>query len=187
MTRITVVIAGRTRASRAACRSLLDRHKDIRVVGEAGSGLETASAAEKLKPSVLLIDMSLMDGDVTALLAVLGRKTPRTRVLLLVGGAPKPRVLDALSHGARGYLDRRTLRTFRAPGRPGGGRGRGLGVAQDGRQDHGSTRAADHRRVGGVPAKPIRPSASGKPCPVPVNLDLSQTISYSAGASPSVA
>ena len=112
MTRVTVVIAGRARASRAACRSLLDRHKDIRVVGEAGSGLETASAAEKLKPSVLLLDMSLMDGDVTALLAVLGRKTPRTRVLLLVGGAPKPRVLDALSHGARGYLEPRTMRTF---------------------------------------------------------------------------
>ena len=109
---ISIVIADRGKAGRAASRRLLDPEKDIRVVGEARSGLDAVTAAEKLKPSILLLDLGLVDGDSTLLLPVIRRKSPRTRVLLLSDSAPDSRTLEALSHGARGYLDRATLSTY---------------------------------------------------------------------------
>jgi DNA-binding NarL/FixJ family response regulator len=109
---ISIVIAAREKAGRAASRRLLESQKDIRVVGEARSGLDAATAAEKLKPSIMLLDLALFDADSTALLPVIRRKSPRTRVLLLSDSTPEALTLEALSHGARGFLDKATLGTY---------------------------------------------------------------------------
>jgi DNA-binding NarL/FixJ family response regulator len=108
---ISIVIADRGKADRTASRRLLEPEKDIRVVGEARSGLDAVAAAESLKPSIMLLDLGLVDGDSTPLLPVIRRKSPRTRVLLLSNRGPDSRALDGLSHGARGYLDKSTLGT----------------------------------------------------------------------------
>ncbi len=111
---IGVVIAGRARADRAAWRSVLEPEKDIRVVAEARSGLDAVLAAERLKPGILLLDLALFGGGGTSLLRVIRQKSPRTQVLLLTHRAPEARTLEALCHGARGYLEKRTLRTYLA-------------------------------------------------------------------------
>ena len=109
---ISIVIAERGKAGRAASRRLLAPEKNIRVVGEARSGLDAVIAAERLKPSIMLLDLGLVDGDSTPLLPVIRRKSPRTRVLLLSDSVPDSMTLDGLSHGARGYLDKATLSTY---------------------------------------------------------------------------
>ncbi|MBI3006939.1 MAG: response regulator transcription factor [candidate division NC10 bacterium] len=114
MTPITVVIADREKASRAACLRLLRPEKGIRVVGEARSGLE-AIAAAKLKPRILLLDVHMAAGNGVALLRILRQKSPRTKVILLTRRASQARILDVLAHGARGYLDKKAFRTFLLP------------------------------------------------------------------------
>ena len=108
---ITVVIADREKASRAACLRLLRPEKGIRVVGEARSGLE-AIAAAKLRPRILLLDVNMAAGNGVALLRVLRQKSPRTKVILLTRRASQARILDVLAHGARGYLDKKAFRTL---------------------------------------------------------------------------
>ena len=108
---ITVVIADREKASRAACLRLLRPEKGIRVVGEARSGLE-AIAAVKLRPRILLLDVNMAAGNGVALLRILRQKSPRTKVILLTRRASQARILDVLAHGARGYLDKKAFRTF---------------------------------------------------------------------------
>jgi DNA-binding NarL/FixJ family response regulator len=112
MGRISVLIANREKAGRTTCRVLLEPEKGIRVVGEAASGLDAVTAAERLKPSILLLDLKLFNGDGPSLLPVIRRKSPLTRVLLLTDEAPEAPTLEALSHGARGYLEKGTLRTY---------------------------------------------------------------------------
>jgi two-component system, NarL family, response regulator len=109
---ISVLIADRAKSGRATCRTLLEPEKGIRVVGEAASGLDAVTAAERLKPSILLLDLALFNGDGTVLLPVIRRKSPRTRVLLLTDDAPEAPTIEALSHGARGYLEKGALRTY---------------------------------------------------------------------------
>ena len=108
---ISVVIAGRGKAARTTCRSLLEAERGIRVVGEAASGLDTATAVEQLQPSILLLDLGLFNADSTSLLPVIRRRSPRTRILLLAHRAPEARTLEALSLGALGYLEKGALRT----------------------------------------------------------------------------
>lgn len=110
---ISVIIAHRKKATRAACLRLLRREKHIRVIGEARSGLE-AIAAARLKPRVFLLDVSFSLGPDVAILPVLRRKSPRTKVILLVRRPSRARILGALSHGARGYLEEHALHVFLA-------------------------------------------------------------------------
>ncbi|HEV8437056.1 MAG TPA: response regulator [Methylomirabilota bacterium] len=110
---ITVVIADRQPAHRAACLRLLRPVKGVRVVGEAGNGFD-ALAATRLKPRILLLDLTLSLGPSSALLPVIRRKSPGTKVILLTDRASDARILDALAHGVPGYLERRSLRAFLA-------------------------------------------------------------------------
>ena len=109
---ITVVIADHKKSGRAACLSVLQHEKGIRVVGEVGSGLEAMAAAAMLKPRILLFHLNLFKGKKIALLRALRQKSPRTKVILLTRRVFEKPILEALSHGARGYLEERAMSTF---------------------------------------------------------------------------
>jgi DNA-binding NarL/FixJ family response regulator len=114
MAPISVVITDRRKACRTTCRSLLAPEKGIRVVAEARTGLEAVRTVSRLKPTVLVLDGGLSAGNAMPLLPLILRKSPRTRVLLLTDGAPgaRNRTLDGLSYGARGYLEKSTVRQY---------------------------------------------------------------------------
>ena len=108
---ITVVIADHRQARRAACLRLLAPIEGIRVVGQARSGLG-AIAATELKPRILLLDLTLARGMGTSLLPLIRQRSPDTKVILLVVCTSEALIIEALSHGAPGYLDERSLYVF---------------------------------------------------------------------------
>ena len=109
---IRVVIVDRAKSGRTTCRTLLEPEKGIRVVGEAASGLDAVIVAERLKPSILLLDLGSFNGDGASLLPAIRRKSPLTRVLLLTDDPSDAPTLEALAHGARGYVEKGALRTY---------------------------------------------------------------------------
>src|SRR5262249_19960015 len=114
MANITVVVAERQRADRAACLKLLGTESGIRVVGEARTGLEAIASAGRLRPRILLLDLGLARAAGTSLIPAVRQKSPQTKVILLTERASEARTLEALAHGARGYLDRSVLSRFLA-------------------------------------------------------------------------
>jgi DNA-binding NarL/FixJ family response regulator len=109
---ITVVVAERQRTGREACHRLLDRERGIRVVGDVRSGLEAINAMGRHRPRILLLDLTLARTGGRPLIPALRQKSPHTRVILLTDGESPARTLEALSQGARGYLDRSLLDVF---------------------------------------------------------------------------
>lgn len=109
---ITVVVADSEKANRALCASLLKPEKGIRVVAEARNGLETIAATTRYQPRVLLLGLGLAAKKGLSILPALCQKSPRTQVLLLTNRHSAAGILNALSHGARGYLEHKALRTF---------------------------------------------------------------------------
>ncbi len=109
---ITVEIADREETRRLACVRLLLPHEGIEVVGEARNGPEVVTATAKLKPDILLLSFNLLRGREIALLLTLREMSPRTKVILLARRAPKPRLLQALSYGAHGYIDEKAVAAF---------------------------------------------------------------------------
>jgi len=112
MSTITVIVAGHKKSGRAACLRLLQPEKGIRVVGEARSGLEAIAAGARLKTRILLFHLDLFKGKKINLLWALRQKSPRTKVILLTCRVPEKPILEALSHGARGYIQEKNFSTF---------------------------------------------------------------------------
>ncbi|MET8140061.1 response regulator transcription factor [Sphaerisporangium sp. NPDC005288] len=103
---ITVVVADDQELVRAGFHMILDAQPDIEVVAEAADGAEAVSAAQRLRPDVVLMDIRMprMDGlEATRRLAGPGVAYP-VKVLMLTTFDLDDYVYEALRAGASGFL-----------------------------------------------------------------------------------
>lgn len=104
---IRVLIVDDHAILRDGLHSLLERQEGIRVVGEAGNGLEGLRQVEALRPDVVLMDvaMPVMDG-LQATKAV-KEKFPNVQVLILTQHESPEYITPLLEAGASGYVLKR--------------------------------------------------------------------------------
>ena len=101
---ITVVLADDHAVVRAGLRAVLGVARDIQVIGEAKNGREAVSLAERLKPDVVVMDLSMDDMDGTAATKEIVAKGLACRVLVLTMHAEEDYLVPILEAGAVGYL-----------------------------------------------------------------------------------
>lgn len=90
---------------RAGLRALLrGTAPDITVVGEATSGHEAVSAAARLGPDVVIMDLDMPDGDGVEATRAVVALDPAPRVLVLTMHSEEARLLEVLEAGASGFL-----------------------------------------------------------------------------------
>jgi DNA-binding NarL/FixJ family response regulator len=109
--RISVLIANHERSGRVACHRILQPQRGIQVVGAARTGVEAIEAASHLKPRILLLHLNLLIGEKINLLRGLSQRSPRTKVLLITRRAAEKKLLEVLSHGAKGYVKESAIET----------------------------------------------------------------------------
>ncbi len=93
---------------REGLRTLLSRHQDIAVVGEAGTMQEAVEAAAKAKPDVVIMDVRLPDGSGVEACRAIREARPETRVIMLTSYADDDAVFASIVAGASGYLLKQT-------------------------------------------------------------------------------
>lgn len=89
---------------RAGLRALLEAEEDFAVIGEASTGEEAVESVEKIKPDVVVMDLSMpgMGGlEATRAIAALEQDT---RVLVLTMHAEEEYLLAVLEAGGSGYV-----------------------------------------------------------------------------------
>lgn len=85
-------------------RPLLDAQPDMEVAGVAQDGLEASDLAMKLRPDVVLLDISMpRQNGIDAARNIL-RDRPETKVIMLSMHADRKFIQAALRIGARGYI-----------------------------------------------------------------------------------
>ncbi|MFF0870067.1 response regulator [Nonomuraea sp. NPDC003560] len=101
---IKVLLADDQALVRAGFRSLLNRSKDLTVVGEAATGDEAVRQARATEPDVILMDIRMpgMDG-IEATRRVLAER-PGTKIVILTTFDTDDHVFAALRAGASGFL-----------------------------------------------------------------------------------
>jgi DNA-binding NarL/FixJ family response regulator len=101
---IRVLIVDDQSLTRLGIETLLNRKRDIKVVGHASNGLEAISQVEALDPDVVLMDirMPLLDGvQATERLTAAGA---RAAVIIMTTFNDDADVFRGIAAGARGYL-----------------------------------------------------------------------------------
>ena len=101
---IRVVLADDHAVVRAGLKAVLGAAPDIAVVGEAKDGREAVSLAERLKPDIVVMDLSMGEVDgTTATKEIVAKELP-TKVLVLTMHAEEEYLVPVLEAGAAGYL-----------------------------------------------------------------------------------
>ncbi len=100
----TLLIADDQALVRVGLRKILESEPQTTVVGEAGDGQDAVTAARRLQPDVVLMDirMPVLDG-IEATRRIV-RAQPSTRVLILTTFGLDDYVYDALRAGASGFM-----------------------------------------------------------------------------------
>jgi len=101
---IRVLVVDDQQLIRESIASLLDIQPGLSVVGTAGNGREAVDQVLSLGPDVVLMDVRMPTMDGIEVLAILGRRAPDCRVVMLTTFDDEEYVVQALRAGASGYL-----------------------------------------------------------------------------------
>jgi DNA-binding NarL/FixJ family response regulator len=104
MNMTTIVLADDHHVVRQGLRTLLESESDFRIVGEAGDGLEAVQLVERLQPNVLVLDLMMPCLNGLEVTRQVSQRSPQTRVVILSMHSSEAYVLEALRHGAAGYV-----------------------------------------------------------------------------------
>ena len=100
---IKVLLADDHAVLRAGLRALLDAEPDLHVVGEASTGEEAVEQAAKLKPDVVVMDLSMPGGGLEATRLIAGRPGS-PKVLVLTMHAEEDYLMPVLEAGGSGFV-----------------------------------------------------------------------------------
>jgi two-component system, NarL family, response regulator DevR len=89
---------------RIGLKSLLERHPQFEVVGEAGSAREALEQVESLKPDVVVMDIRLPGTSGIDACEQIVSQYPDTKVLMLTSYAEDEMLFSAIRAGASGYV-----------------------------------------------------------------------------------
>ena len=101
---IRVLLADDHAVVRAGLKAVLSAARDVEVVGEAKTGREAVALAERLKPDIVVMDLTMPDLDGTAATKEIVQKGLPTRVLVLTMHAEDDYLVPLMEAGAAGYL-----------------------------------------------------------------------------------
>jgi DNA-binding NarL/FixJ family response regulator len=100
----TIVLADDHHIVRQGLRALLESEPSFRLLGETGDGLEAVRLVERLRPQVLITDVMMPGLNGLEVTRQVAKAAPQTRVLILSMYSNDAYVVEALKHGAAGYV-----------------------------------------------------------------------------------
>lgn len=99
-----IVIAEDHTILREGLRSLLSSNPDFEIVGEAEDGREAIRCVERLKPHLIITDLSMPRMNGMEAIKEIKKRSPNTKILVLTVHKAEEYILSAFRAGADGYL-----------------------------------------------------------------------------------
>ena len=101
---INVLLADDHAIVRAGLKAVVGIAPDIRVIGEASNGPDAVAMSERLKPHVVIMDLTMPGGDGVSATKSLTALSNPPKVLVLTMHTEEEYLMPALKAGASGYL-----------------------------------------------------------------------------------
>lgn len=84
--------------------SLLKGHQDMKVVGEAGNGIDAVTKARDLAPDVILMDINMPRRNGLEATRLIKQEMPDVQIVMLTVSEDDDDLFEAIKSGAKGYL-----------------------------------------------------------------------------------
>ncbi len=104
MTDIKVILVDDHQLIRMGIKALLNSESDIEVIGEVNSAKDVFQTIDKKKPDLILMDISLDDGDGILLTKDITKKYKDVKVIMLSMHVKEDFIQRSLKAGAAGYI-----------------------------------------------------------------------------------
>lgn len=101
---IDVILVDDHAIVRTGLKAVLSCTRDIRVIGEASNGTEAVFMAQRLKPHVVIMDLTMPGGDGVSAIKALVALEGAPKILVLTMHTEEEYLLPTLKAGASGYL-----------------------------------------------------------------------------------
>jgi NarL family two-component system response regulator LiaR len=101
---ITILLAEDHVVVRESIRQSLEKHRGLKVLGEADNGAEAVEMARRLKPDVIIMDISMPELNGIEATKQIKAFQPSTAILILTAYDYEQYIFPLLSAGAAGYL-----------------------------------------------------------------------------------
>jgi two-component system, NarL family, response regulator DegU len=101
---VKIVLADDHGIVRDGIKSTLRDEKNFKVIGEASNGLEAIEKVKSLSPDVIIIDINMPEMNGIEATAIISKKYPDTRALVLSMHDNEDYILKSIEAGAAGYL-----------------------------------------------------------------------------------
>lgn len=108
---IRVLIADDHALVRAGIRALVEKIEGVVVVGEAGKGSEALELVDQLRPSLMLLDLTMPEGGGFDVLDHVRKHFPEIKVIVLTVHEAGEYAIRALREGAAGFLPKSAAST----------------------------------------------------------------------------
>lgn len=102
--KIRVLLADDHAVLRSGLRALLNQERDMEVIGEAANGREAVEQAEKLRPDVIVMDISMPEMDGLAAAKAIHEMNLPCHIVILTVHAEDAYLFRTLEVGASGYV-----------------------------------------------------------------------------------
>ena len=99
-----ILVADNHGILRQGIQSLIEKHSDMEVVGQAENGLEAVELTRQLQPDVVLMDVTMPVLNGIEATRQIKNELPEVKVLALSVHAKREFVLDMVKAGASGYM-----------------------------------------------------------------------------------
>ena len=109
--KIRVLLVDDHMVVRIGVKALIDSEPDMEVVGEAANGVEAIEQAKRLRPDVIVMDISMPEMDGLEATRRIRVETPECRVLILTVHAQEKYLFPVLKAGGAGYVLKSTVDT----------------------------------------------------------------------------
>lgn len=104
MEKIKVLLADDQVLLRDSLKTIINMDTSLEVVATAANGREAVELAEKHQPQVVLMDIRMPEMDGVESIKNIKSKFPQIKVIMLTTFNDEEYIIEALSHGASGYL-----------------------------------------------------------------------------------
>jgi two-component system response regulator NreC len=104
MEKLRILLADDHAVVRAGLRMIITSQPDMEVVGEAADGREAIEQAERLRPDVVVLDLTMPGLGGLSALGVIREKAPGTKILVLTMHDDEGYLRQVLGAGGSGYV-----------------------------------------------------------------------------------